>query len=388
LYTILDKPTVTPFVVSEEEESSEKKVDYNKFTAIWNSANKKMIVVGVNPPNTIEQQFLDELAEDSSVLVFTETTSNLHHPNFLSSIDSIIAPIEKSEEYEALFKELQPEIVLTFGGLIVSKKIKAFLRTYKPIHHWHIDSKKANDTFFCLSHHFKTDVNNFFSAFLHETKIVESNYYNKWAFVKKNYEEKRKAYINEIPFSDMLAFHYILKNIPVNSQLQLANSSTVRYAQLFAIDSSIQVFCNRGTSGIDGSTSTAIGAALYCEHPTVFITGDLSFLYDSNALWNNYIRKDFRIILLNNSGGGIFRILPGCNETSNYETFFETTHNLDVSHLCKMYNIEYLEASEEESLVKILDNFYDNTMVPKLLEIKTPRILNNKILLSYFDFIY
>jgi len=387
LYNVFEKPTVTSFVVIEEEDKKEKQPDYNDFTTIWNSAKKKMVLVGVNSPDTVEQQFLDELAEDNSVLVFTETTANLHHPNFFSNIDTILAPIEKSSEYKTFFEALQPDVLLTFGGLVVSKKIKSFLRTYKPKHHWHVGIKKANDTFFSLSHHFKTDINTFFSIFLNKTKIVESNYYKNWALINKESKEKRSKYINDIPFSDMLAFYHILKNIPENYQLQLANSSTVRYAQLFDIKPSIQVFCNRGTSGIDGSTSTAIGASIYHNNPTVLITGDLSFLYDSNGLWNNYLRKDFRIILLNNSGGGIFRILPGRETSQNFETFFETTHNLDVSHLCKMHGIIHYEVSDEKLLESKIDDFYDNDLAPKLLEVKTPRILNNKILLSYFDFI-
>lgn len=97
--------------------------------------------------------------------------------------------------------------------------------------------------------------------------------------------------------------------------LQLSNSSTIRYAQLFPQKESITVFCNRGTSGIDGSTSTAIGASMVVNRPTVFVTGDLSFFYDSNALWNRYTPSDFRIIIINNAGGGIFRILPGPKNT-------------------------------------------------------------------------
>src|SRR5690606_27679905 len=105
----------------------------------------------------------------------------------------------------------------------------------------------------------------------------------------------------------MWVFHKALGNIPNNYQLQLSNSSTVRYAQLFDLEPSIRVFCNRGTSGIDGSTSTAIGASIYDSNPTLLLTGDLSFLYDSNGLWNNYIKPNFRIIVINNDGGGIFR---------------------------------------------------------------------------------
>ena len=129
--------------------------------------------------------------------------------------------------------------------------------------------------------------------------------------------------------------------------MQVSNSSAIRYLQLVTIDKSIEVFCNRGTSGIDGSTSTAIGAALQIDKPTIFITGDISFFYDSNALWNNYIPKNFKIIVINNSGGGIFRILPGHQETEVFNTFFETSHNLNASHLAKMFGFNYFEANDE-----------------------------------------
>ena len=95
--------------------------DYVLKTALedWNSATKKMVLVGVNQPNQIEKKWLDTLAEDASVIVLTETTSNLHHPSFFPSIDQLIAPLSEEEQ-----QELQPDILVTFGGLIVSKKIK------------------------------------------------------------------------------------------------------------------------------------------------------------------------------------------------------------------------------------------------------------------------
>ncbi|WP_435313269.1 2-succinyl-5-enolpyruvyl-6-hydroxy-3-cyclohexene-1-carboxylate synthase [Cellulophaga fucicola] len=387
LYNTQDYASVFPSIKEEEDPTLETCSRLDDFAAIWNNASKKMILVGVNKPSVVEQQFLDELAEDESVIVFTETTSNIHHPSFFNSIDSILAPIEKLENKDELFTALQPDVLLTFGGLIVSKKIKQFLRTYKPKHHWHIDGKKAYDTFFSLSHHFKVDTNTFFNAFLDKTKYKESGYYEYWSKVKLGYEQKREAYLETIPFSDMLAFSKILPNIPDGYQVHLSNSSTVRYAQLFPLKNALKVYCNRGTSGIDGSTSTAVGSSIYAKKPTVLITGDLSFLYDSNALWNNYIKPNFRVIVLNNSGGGIFRILPGQEETDNYKTYFETTHNLDISNLCKMYSIDYKLAEDEEMLEKHLENFYEESDSPKLLEVKTPRIINNKILLSYFDFI-
>ena len=387
LYATQEQASVFPMINQEIEDLLSPDLGVDDFASIWNSANKKMILVGVSKPGNIAQEFLDKIAEDESVIVFTETTSNIHYAKFFNSIDSILAPIEKSEHKDEMFRELQPDIVLTFGGLVVSKKIKSFLRNYKPSHHWHIDAKKANDTFFCLTHHFKCSATSFFNSFLKQTQNKPSTYYKYWSAVKLKYEKKRTNYLKEIPFSDMYAFSKLLPSIPEGYQLHLSNSSTVRYAQLFPLKSGIKVFCNRGTSGIDGSTSTAIGASIYNAEPTLLITGDLSFLYDSNALWNNYVNSNFRIVVINNSGGGIFRILPGQEETENYQTYFETTHNLEISNLCTMYGMEYMLAEDENTLNTQLESFYENSQMPRLLEIKTPRIINNKILLSYFDFI-
>lgn len=349
----------------------------------WYVAKRKLILVGVLEPNSIDQQNLEHLADDDSVIVFTETTSNLHHPNFFPSIDKMIAPLSE-EELEAL----KPDILVTLGGMIVSKKIKAFLRNYKPKQHWHIDDKDANDTFFCLTKHIEITPNQFFSAFFPKiTHMTKSSYFDNWTSVKKHRNKKHMAYMKEIPFSDFKVFHHVLKTTPNTSVLQLGNSSAVRYAQLFNLNASLEVFCNRGTSGIDGSTSTAIGCASVSNKRTTFITGDLSFFYDSNALWNNYIPKNFRIIVINNQGGGIFRILPGHKNTDNFDHYFETIHNLTAKQLCEMYNFDYKQASNETELTEHLNTFFNTSKTPKLLEVFTPRTMNDEILLDYFNFI-
>lgn len=387
LYSYVNNATVFPKVmsVSVDEKISDDNLDH--FASIWSSSKKKMVLIGVSHPERIDLQVLDMLTKDSSVIVFTETTSNVHHPSFFPSIDSIIAPIEKSDDRKALFEKLRPEILLTLGGQIVSKKIKAFLRQYKPKEHWHVGERKADDTFFALTKHFKWKENIFLSAFLKLVNPINSDYYGYWNSIKLKYESKRITYLKSIPFSDMLVFSILGNGIPKNYQLHLANSSTVRYSQLFALDPSIKVFCNRGTSGIDGSTSTAIGNALYSKNATLLVSGDLSFFYDSNGLWNNYMRPDFRIIVINNGGGGIFRILPGKENSTNFETYFETAHNLKASQLCEMHKIGYMSVDNQEDLLLALTTFYDISVTPMLLEIQTPRLLNDNILLSYFDFI-
>ena len=349
----------------------------------WYVSKKKMILIGVLPPNQIEQQWLDELANDNSVIVFTETTSNVHHQKFFPSIDKMIAPLEADD-----LKALQPEILITIGGLIVSKKIKVFLREFQPKHHWHVGDKHANDTFFCLDKHIVATPNDFFAEFLPKiTHVAKSNYLDTWTAVKQLRHKKHLEYVKQIPFSDFKAFSLMLKSIPNKTILQLGNSSTIRYAQLFNMNYSLEVFCNRGTSGIDGSTSTAIGCAVANAKQTTFITGDLSFFYDSNALWNNYIPKNFRIIVVNNQGGGIFRILPGHKNTDNFDYFFETKHHLTAKQLCEMYGFEYVTASNEQDLDVALKSFHNKSKQPRLLEVFTPRTENDSILLDYFKFI-
>ncbi|WP_136480913.1 2-succinyl-5-enolpyruvyl-6-hydroxy-3-cyclohexene-1-carboxylate synthase [Cognatitamlana onchidii] len=349
----------------------------------WNTSLKKMILVGVNYPNEIDPDWLVKLAEDDSVIVLTETTSNLHHHSFFSNIDQLIAPLTEKNQ-----KELQPDVLLTFGGLVVSKKIKQLLRKFKPKHHWHVDPKKANDTFFSLNKHIETTPNSFFKAFLPKvSKTTKSSYKPYWSGINDYRANRHKAYLTKIPFSDFKVFKHVLDAIPDNSILQSGNSSTIRYTQLFNLKSNIEVYCNRGTSGIDGSTSTAIGCAVARNEPTIFITGDLSFLYDSNALWNNHIPTSFRIIVINNQGGGIFRILPGHKNTENFDTYFETNHQLTAEHLCKMYNLEYQSAFNEGELKMALTSFYLNGGRPKVLEVFTPKSINDTILLDYFEYL-
>jgi 2-succinyl-5-enolpyruvyl-6-hydroxy-3-cyclohexene-1-carboxylate synthase len=167
--------------------------------------------------------------------------------------------------------------------------------------------------------------------------------------------------------------------------VQLSNSAVIRYAQLFKMKRSLTVFCNRGTSGIDGSTSTAIGAAYASGSRTTLITGDLSFFYDSNALWNTNIPKDFRIIVVNNSGGGIFKIIPGPAATDSL-SYFEAPHCLTAEHLSKMYGFDYVTAHSIEIVKDQLNDFYDGNS-PKLLEVFTPSNQNDKVLKEYINYL-
>lgn len=353
--------------------------ELQKYATIWNQSNKKMIVLGEYSPDEMLQTQLDHLVKDPSVIILTENTSNVTNARFVQSIDSMLFPFLEDD-----FNKYKPEILLTFGGLVISKKIKQLLRDNPPKEHWHIDKNRSLDTYLCLTKHFKVSIGLFFSQFFFLTKRKESSYQNLWIELKKKRRLKHNQFVKNIPFSDFKAFQLINSFIPSKIHIQFSNSSTIRYAQLFSWLKGNKIGCNRGTSGIDGSTSTAIGIATASQQQTLFVTGDLSFFYDSNALWNNYIPNSFRIIVVNNGGGGIFRFIPGPS-TSHLLNFFETPHNLKAKQLCEMHQIQYTTAKDTNELEDHLKDFFRESKQPKLLEIFTPKIKNALILKQYFN---
>ncbi|WP_158210689.1 2-succinyl-5-enolpyruvyl-6-hydroxy-3-cyclohexene-1-carboxylic-acid synthase [Myroides phaeus] len=378
LYNTVDALTVTPTIIDMEELPPAFK-DYTPYVEDWNKSAKKLVLVGVNTPHVLSEAIVNWLANDPSVVVLTETTSNLHHPMFIEHIDRIITTFSQED-----FENLQPDILVTFGGMVVSKRIKAFLRKYKPGQHWHIDTLRHYDTYTALNKTVFETPEVFFEMLQNNTQPLASPYQAWMLGIATQRLAKHNAFLKTVPFSDLKVFEVLFDQLPQHTQLQISNSSAIRYAQLLKIDSSVEVFCNRGTSGIDGSTSTAIGAAVASNKPTVLITGDISFLYDSNGLWNNYIPSNFKIVLLNNRGGGIFRILPGHKENEIFNTFFETSHNHTAEHLAKMYGFNYLTAEDEEQLKEASNHFWSNNNQPCILEVFTPTQVNNEVLSNYF----
>lgn len=380
LYTLTEKPLLERLsLLPIKDKVSAKNISFKEPKSIFYKAKKILILIGTQYPDKKLEQLLSNLLEkDSRVLIFTETTSNIHHPGIVNSIDKLINSLSEDE-----FRFLQPDLLITLGGMVISKKVKKFLRTYPLKNHWHISRFAKLDTYHCLSNYFPISPVIFFEKLLELNTLNKGNYQKIWTNLL---EEKRKLhakFLENAPFSDLKVFDILLKNLPKHCQLQLSNSSVIRYVQLFDNDPDIAVFCNRGTSGIDGSISTATGAAVTNAGQTVLITGDLSFFYDSNALWNAYLPESFRIIVINNQGGGIFKILPGPSDTDALP-YFTTPHQLNASHLCRMYNIEYHKASGKEELLSLMSGFFRAGNTPKLLEIFTPSDKNDEVLKAYF----
>jgi len=247
------------------------------------------------------------------------------------------------------------------------------------------------DTYQSVTHVFQMDTVSFFKQLLSEQSEIHSNNYGSlWR--QKDYVAKDKSveFLDHVEFSDLQVFDYIFQYLPERSFLHMANSSVVRYCQLFDPIPSIDYYGNRGTSGIDGSTSTAVGASVANQEKLhVLVTGDISFFYDSNALWNNYLGKNLRVILINNSGGGIFRIIPGPSTSPQRDTFFEATHETNAEGLCKSFNVNYQAVNSIFALQIVLTDFFTESLNqrPKVVEIFTPREKNAEVLNEYFQFI-
>ena len=384
LYEFNDSPSISVKV----KKKTEKKLsltDLDNFYKAINKASKIMILIGVSDGNILSKKSIQKINSCSSIIVMKEHTSNVFNESFISNIDRLIGPIELQSNSDSLFDELSPEIVISLGGMIVSKKIKSFLRNYKPRKHFHIGNNISKDSFYLGVEHINTNANKFFENI--DLNKSDSKYFEKWNQLDYSKLDLHNRYMKVINFSDLKVFEILTNWIPKKYNIQVANSTPIRYFQLFDLKNKNMMFANRGTSGIDGSTSTAIGSSVQNDSPVLLVTGDLSFFYDVNALWNNHIPKNFRIIIINNSGGGIFKILPGFKENNLFSEFIETQHNLSARLIAKMFNFNYTRVSTKFGLNLYLRTFFKNSKKPKILEIKTSSVKSTKILKEYFRYL-
>ena len=383
LYTTVE----IDFVESEPQpiELNEEEFDLTSFSKLWKSSQRKMIICGQSPKNTALLSILSDLAKDTSVAVLVENTSNLVDGRFIQCIDRTLNAIEVNE-----IEAYKPEVLISIGGAIVSKRIKQFLRSSDLKSHWKIGFEFPEmDTYRALSKSVKCLPKTFLSAIMNACGFVNnSTFGNRWK--QKDYlvQNELPEFYSGVAYSDLAVFDIILDYLPEDSLLHMGNSSVVRYCQLFDPIKSISYFANRGTSGIDGSLSTACGAAIISNNKyNVMITGDVSFFYDSNALWSNYLNENLRIILINNGGGGIFKIIDGPADTKQLDTYFVTKQDAKAESLCEAFDVEYFKANSTEEIERQMAQFYDasDSKCPKLMEIFTPSNVNDKILKQFFQ---
>lgn len=361
--------------------SENSKVEKLKFFhQSWEKAQKILIVVGqFNHPSQMLINWIEQLCHREDVVVFSETTSNLVHKNIFKQYDRIAFSIHSNQEHL-----LHADMILTLGEAIVSKKIKQLLSKVKATK-IHIGRSNQTPKPFGKETVF---INCPIEETLNELQLkvqLNSSFKKEIAQLNEKLNTKHKRFLNEIKWSDLQIMQFIYSNLPRNCVLQLGNSTPVRYSNLFEIDhdKNIQVFSNRGVSGIDGQTSTAAGAALETDRLTICLTGDLAFFYDSNAFWNAHVPNNFKVVMINNQGGGIFRFVKGPSETEELENFFEARHSTSAKYIAKCFKLNYFTAEN----LNDLKNHWASFLADKscaIFELNTDGVYSGKVLNEYF----
>ena len=346
------------------------------------NAGKILVLAGQQNPNPGLENALAEFCKKTGAAVITEHLSNLSDPQFCTSVDLLMPAILKDRT-----EDFQPHLLISFGGTFVSKSVKQFLRKHKPLQHWHLSlSGDHFDTYQSLTKVVNIDAAGFFEALSGKIQKKENRYQKLWKEKEIQVVRIRDKFISETEFCDLKVFGELAKSIPENSAVHLGNSSPVRYALICNPVKNTMYFGNRGTSGIDGCVSTAVGFASRSKKINTVIVGDLSFFYDSNALWNNYLGNNLRIIVIHNGGGNIFSLIKGPGESPvfNQHFFAENTHKAGA--LAKAFGLKYFSAANEEELATALEEFYFPVQEkPALLEIFTDAETNTQVFRELFN---
>lgn len=356
--------------------------ELKKLLERWNASTRKMVIVGQLSTDGQINALVQKLAEDQGTVVLAEYLTNLSGERLIQSTDIVVAAISPEEK-----SEFQPEILLTFGQQIVSKRLKLFVRANQPIEHWHISvAGEHTDTYNSLSHVISSDAFSFLNAFVPEIKNSGSNYREIWKAAEQKAFQFQDQFLKGAPFCDLTACKTIAAYIPDHSVVHLGNSSPVRLMQMFDPTQGCGYYGNRGTSGIDGSLSTAVGFSMFSDKINTLVLGELSFFYDSNALWNPHFPENLRIIVLNNGGGNIFRLIGGPRQSPALNEHFVAQHNLKAEGLAAAFGINYLKAETQEELSKALNIIFASGFSgPVILEVLTDGELSAKVFQELYE---
>jgi 2-succinyl-5-enolpyruvyl-6-hydroxy-3-cyclohexene-1-carboxylate synthase len=324
-----------------------------------------------------------------------------HHATLVGDVISNFHASENTIRYADVFlahcgetiqKSLAPELLITFGKSIISKNTKLFLRSHRPLEHWHIlpDGNNVPDTFQSLTRIVKADPQSFFETLSHQK--AEGFLAQKKENFTKLWQVEEHRVLRSLPnffdgsFSEFHILQQVIELLPARCNVHLANSMAVRYANMIGLatqQNGVQVFANRGTSGIDGCTSTAVGHSLVSDIPNILITGDLAFFYDRNAFWHNYATPNLRIVLVNNHGGIIFNMIDGPAQLEQSAEYFVTQQKLTAKHLAEEFAIEYLLLNTQKKIKNSLESFFEFDGKVKIVEVASEQTVAKEMFNRY-----
>jgi len=336
---------------------------------------KILMIAGSCQPDPELKLTINEILLKSDIAFIPDITSNMQGISKAILQADLLLNIVNEDEMEYL----QPVLLISFGGAMVSKSLRHFLRDFKPKQHWHIDpSANAPDTFLALTRVIQTNPLQFFRFMLENVSalkdVFSNKYYEKW---KEENEQASDGILNtlqEEQNNELYAVSRVVKYLPKDSILQLGNSMPVRMVSTITMKSNpysdyITVFSNRGTSGIDGCLSTAIGTALASDETVTAILGDQSFFYDRNALWNKYLPVNIKIIVLNNHGGGIFKTVNGPSQQPEFNEYFIAGQPITTEYTVLQHNLHYLYCDDLKKIDGFIEELYLKNDKAVVLEI-------------------
>ncbi len=264
----------------------------------------------------------------------------------------------------------KPDLVITLNKSLISKALKQYLRTVDGLKHIHIGTDRISpNTFNCLLGKITEE-----PEYVLPNLPINSNteFRAKWNNENTKITDKKKLYFQNQVNTEIDFYWSILSQVKEITKLHFANSMAIRYGNFLqsTINSSIETFCNRGTSGIDGSTSTAAGYSLKSNQPNLVLTGDLSFFYDRNAFWNPDFPSNLKVIVFNNQGGGIFNMIPGPSLHKKSKEYFTTPRAHSAKPLANEFGIPYLQTDDITNFDETFLSF-TQTVGPAILEINT-----------------
>ncbi|WP_258097518.1 2-succinyl-5-enolpyruvyl-6-hydroxy-3-cyclohexene-1-carboxylic-acid synthase [Marinoscillum pacificum] len=343
-----------------------------EFISKWHLSDRRLIIVGQNDYSEELDNVLGELTD--KVVIIADVISNTSTIDAIRHHDLFLAAIEQK-----LADSLKPELVITIGKSVISKNLKLFLRKYKPEMLWQISPElNQADTFQSLTSVITSDPTAFLTSLDHQSEKeqfnqqVTSNFIQNWQIEDSKTKRKLNKALEVLDWSEFTAFYEVIKSIPAGSDVHLANSMPVRFANFIQqLNPNIEIFCNRGTSGIDGTNGTAVGHSLVTERSTYLLTGDLSFFYDRNAFFHPYEMDNLKIIVFNNAGGGIFRLINGPANLPELEQHFETRHSHTAKYTALEYGFDYHGVKDADSLEKALKSIHKDNRGAKLVEVFT-----------------
>ncbi len=368
----------------------------------WDAAETILIAVGQLPHNPALLSVLTKLSEEFGVPVVGEIISNVSGTPFITHTDTGLAGLT-----DEAAQALRPDLLITLGNSFLTRNLKTFFRKNPARQHWHLDPAPAGiqDSFQSLTTLIEASPLPFleklfadldYQQFLQGDDTDDSPaFLQRWQTLDGQAARRTATLLNQsrkagngsapAPLTDWLAVQMLLDTLPDGSELHLANSMPVRYANLCGLNgqTDVRVWANRGVSGIDGCLSTAVGAALTTDRIVTLLIGDVAFFYDRNALWSAPVPPNLRIVLLNNDAGHIFRIIDGPRQLPELETYFETPHGYTAERTAADAQVTYFSSDTSASLAARLTNFFELDSRARLLEIKTDKLANQSLFDAY-----